>query len=146
MKVEDLDILRPQAKFIKIGGKDIDVSFIPCAITSDIDDLMEQLQKVSISDLIEDKDKEKDLTDTQKLELKNIRKKNIKEAFNISIKLCATFCEHKYPELDEEWFMNNTDAGQIQLFTASIKDALSRAYSGIRTDEKNLKAAKKQNH
>jgi hypothetical protein len=145
MKIEDLDVLRPEPKFIKIGGKEIDVSFIPCAITFDIDQIMEQLQNITSKDLMIDEEAEKDFTDEEKLEAKNLRNKKIKETFDLSIRLCSTFCQHKYPELDETYFMDECDAGQVRKFVEYIREALNRAYNGIEVGSKNLKAPKKKN-
>jgi hypothetical protein len=126
MKVEDLDILRPDPKMIRLGGKDIDVSFIPCAITCEIDSIIQELSTISQEDILSNEG-------------------TTKKAFDLSVKLCSTFCEHKYPELDEEWFMNNTDAKQLQKFSAAIRDALVKAYStGSEDEAKNLKAPKKK--
>ncbi len=124
MKVKDLDALRPESAYIKICDKEIDVSFIPCGITFDIDDIMQELGTMNQDDI------------------KNVPEKT-KRAFELSVKLCSTFCSHKYPELDEEWFYENADVLQIKVFTETIKDALTRAYAGIQASPKNSKAAKK---
>ena len=125
MKVQDLDVLRPEPRIVTIGGKGIDVSFIPCAITFDVDAVVREL-----SVLTQD-------------EIKNDPPKT-RRAFELSVKLCAIFCAYKYPELDEEWFLNNTNVNQIAAFAEAIKDALSKAYAGIEVDSKNLKAPRKK--
>ena len=38
--VIDLDILRPEQKLVKLGGHEIDLSFIPCGITFEIDQIV----------------------------------------------------------------------------------------------------------
>ena len=124
MKVIDLDILRPEAKMIHIGGKDIDVSFIPCGITFDVDTIIRELQNIDQNKLLENGEE-------------------TRRAFDLSIDLCVAFCSYKYPELNREWFMNNVDAKQIREFSSAIKDALVRAYD-IGDDAKNLKAPKKK--
>jgi hypothetical protein len=123
-KVLDLDVLRPQSKIIKLAGNEIDVSFIPCAITWDIDKIIVELASIGQEKLL-------------------ANGPETKRAFELSVQLCVVFCEHSFPEMDYEWFMKNTDANIIKEFSESIKDALTRAYSGIRTDGKNLKAARK---
>ena len=123
MEVKDLDVLRPESKIIRIGGKDIDVSFVPCGITFEVDDIIQELGKM---------DQTKIMTDPIEM----------KKAFNLSIDLCVVFCSHKYPELNADWFKENTDANQINAFSESIKEALARAYKGIENTGKNLKAAK----
>ena len=123
MKVLDLDTLRPESVFIKVGGKDIDVSFLPTAITWDVDKIIQELSTFDQDELLKNND-------------------NTKRAFDLSVKLCAVFCEHKYPELNEEYFLENCDANQIKIFVEAIKETLIKAYNGI--DLKNLQAAKKK--
>lgn len=125
MKVKDLDVLRPESKLIKLNGKEIDVSFIPCAITFDIDEIIKELSGITENDI-------------------RTNPEYTKKAFDLSIKLCAIFCQHNYPEMDEDWFRNNTDALQIKAFAESIKEALTRAYSGIEEYGKNAQAPKKK--
>jgi hypothetical protein len=123
MKVEDLDVLRPEARIIRIGGKDIDVSFIPCGITFDVDMIVQELSQMTMADLAENGEK-------------------TRRAFDLSVKLCAAFCSHKYPELDEEWFYENADARQIQAFSGAVKEALTRAYAGVENTSKNARAVR----
>jgi hypothetical protein len=126
MKIEDLDVLRPEARMLRIGGKDIDVSFIPCGITFEVDAIVGRLQ-------------------TMDVEKMTATSEETKEAFQLSVRLCSLFCSRKYPELNEEWFMDNADAQQIKLFSAAIKDALQRAYAGVGTsNSKNVGAPKKR--
>lgn len=126
MNVEDLDILRPEPRYLKLGNKEIDVSFIPCGITFDIDTILNELGVMTQEQIKTDPEKSR-------------------RAFELSIKLCATFCKHNYPEMDEEWFYKNTDAFQVKAFAEAIKDALVRAYSGIEGYQKNQTAPKKKN-
>lgn len=123
MKVEDLDILRPEPRLIKLGEKEIDVSFIPCGITFDVDTILNELGVMTQEEIKTDSVKSK-------------------RAFELSIKLCATFCKHSHPEMDEDWFYRNTDAYQVKAFAEAIKDALVRAYSGIEGYQKNQTAPK----
>jgi len=123
MIVENLDILRPTAKMLHIGGKDIDVSFIPCGITFDVDTIIRELQSI----------------DQKKIMMNG---EETKKAFDLSIDLCVAFCTFKYPELDKKWFMENTDAKQIKGFSSAIKDALINAYD-TGENVKNSKAPKK---
>jgi hypothetical protein len=46
--------------------------------------------------------------------------------------------------MNEEWFNDNVDALQIKKFTSTIQEALTRAYNGIQTNSKNLKAPRKK--
>lgn len=125
MIIQDLDVLRPESKFVKINGKQIDVSFIPCGITFDIDSIMQELGSMTQKEIESEPEK-------------------TKKAFDLSVKLCATFCEHNYPELNEKWFRNNTDALQIKAFADAIKTALTKAYAGIESYPKNAEAPESQ--
>ena len=124
MKVQDLDVLRPAPRMVRIGGKDVDVSFIPCGITFDIDDIMGKLRM---------------------FDRKNVESggETARQAFLLSVKLCATFCAFKYPELDEDWFMSNVSPQQLGQLTGAIQDALVQAYAGI-NESKNQTAAKRK--
>ena len=125
MKVEDLDVLRPEPRIVHIGGKDIDVSFVPCGITFDVDAIVRELQGMDQTKLLENGSE-------------------TKRAFELSVELCSVFCSHNYPELDKEWFFQNTDANQIKVFSTAIKDALIKAYAGIENNSKNQRAPKKK--
>jgi hypothetical protein len=125
MKVEDLDVLRPESRFIKLGDKEIDVSFIPCGITFEVDRIVQELSSINKDSLLENGD-------------------DTKRAFELSVKLCSLFCERKHPEMNEEWFNDNVDALQIKKFTSTIQEALTRAYNGIQANSKNLKAPRKK--
>jgi hypothetical protein len=52
-----------------------------------------------------------------------------RKAFELTLDLCALFCSVKHPELNKEWFKNNSDPTQIQLFADTIKDTLQRSYN-----------------
>jgi len=125
VKVEDLDVLRPEPHIVKLGNQEIDVSFIPCGITFDIDTILGELGKMTQDDIKENPEK-------------------TKRAFELSIQLCATFCKHNNPEMDEKWFMDNTDAMQVKAFSEAIKEALTRAYAGIEAYPKNQTALKRK--
>jgi len=119
MEVFDLDILKPKSRKVKLAGKEIDVSFIPCGITFQIDQVSRDLanidqEKIAIND------------DTE-----------IKKAFDLAIKLCCIFCTVKYPDMDEKWFKENVNAAQVQLFASHIKQALIESYKGVEEYGKN---------
>ena len=125
MKVEDLDILRSEPRKLIIGGKEIDVSFIPCGVTFEVDAIVRELQNIDQNEILKNGEA-------------------TKRAFELSVELCAAFCKYQYPELDKDFFMSKTDVNQIKAFSAAIKDALVKAYAGIETSPKNLKAPKKK--
>ena len=111
MRIEDLDILRPEPRLVKLGGNEIDVSFIPCAITFELDRIMGELSKIS----------QEDVTANSEV---------TRRAFDLSIDLCVAFCSHKHPDMDREWFMENVDAGQVRVFALAVREALQKAYAG----------------
>ena len=115
--IVDLDILKPPKKIIKLGGVQIDVSFVPCGITGEIDSLVRKLSEY-------DENKLKD-------------EKSSKEALDIIIKLCSTFASFKNPELSEKWFRENVEMPQINAFVSLIKEALIRSYAGVEQYGKN---------
>lgn len=122
--VIDLDILRPEEKIIKIGGKEIDISFIPCALTFDIDEIVRDLSKLNLA-----KVQKNDGAETKK-------------AFDLSIKLCSIFCVRQHPECTEKWFQEKTSVQQVQKFAEEIKSLLTLAYAGAEEYGKNAEAVK----
>ena len=110
--VIDLDILRPERRIVTIAQKEIDVSFIPCGITFDIDRITFELQKIP----------EKKIKDGGE---------ECRKAFDLTIELCAAFTSHLYPEMDKTWFSRNADAVQINAFANAIKEALVASYKGV---------------
>ena len=115
--VLDLDVLRPKDARVVLGGNDIDVSFIPLALTWDINDLLTQSSAL----------------DQEKLNANDTDE--VKKAFNLSVTMCAIFCVHQYPEMDEAWFEQHASLGDITALGVKIREALVRAYEGI--DPKN---------
>jgi len=122
--VLDLDVLRPEKRIVRIGGHDIDVSFVPLAITWDVDELVRELMQYG--------DQEEVAKDAEKT----------KAVLKLSCKLCAVFSSWQYPELDEKWFENNMDAAQLNMFVPKIQETLERSYNGIEAYQKNGEAAK----
>ena len=117
-EVIDLDILRPKPKIIKLGGHENDVSFIPCALTFEVDRLSRELVGL-------------DLTEVEK------GGKEAEKAFGLAIDLCVTFCSAKYPDMTKDWFMQNTDPFQINKLADTIQVTLQRSYAGAEAYGKN---------
>ena len=115
--VLDLDVLRPKDERVVLGGNEIDVSFIPLALTWDINELLTQSGAL----------------DQEKLNVNDTAE--VKKAFALSVKMCAVFCAHQFPEMDEAWFEKNASLGDITALGIKIREALVRAYEGI--DPKN---------
>lgn len=125
MIVEDLDILRPTPRMVHLGGEDIDVSFIPCGVTFEVDKLVRSLATLDMEKVQEGGEE-------------------TKKALDISIDLCAAFCTYKHPDFTPEWFRGNVDNKQIERFANAIKEALMKAYEGAQTDSKNAVAPKRK--
>ena len=122
--IVDLDVLRPEPRFIKLGGKEIDVSFVPCAITFDLEQIVQEMAKLTAADLTEGSGPA------------------AKRGFDLAVQLCALFCQRKQPEMTAEWFMDNTDAGQVGVFAEAIKVAIVRSYEGVNRYQRNPSRAK----
>ena len=118
-KVVDLDILRPEKRMIKLNGKTIDVSFIPLAISFEVDELLNKLSQLKADEKGE------------------MDKPTMKEAFDLTIELCAFFACVKDPDMNAEWFKKNVSAEQINSFANEIKEALNRSYKGLEEYGKN---------
>ena len=125
-EVVDLDVLRPPPQIAKLGGNEIDLSFVPCALTFEVDRLANELAGLDIDEVNKGGDE-------------------AQRAFNIAIELCATFCEWKYPEMDKEWFQSNTDPVQINKLSEMIQSTLQRSYAGAEAYGKNPEAARESN-
>ena len=123
METLDLDILRPEKRLVKIGGQTIDLSFIPCGITFEVDKLVREISMYTEKELNEDRAK-------------------AAIAFELSVKLCATFSTVKHPELDEEWWLENADVIQINQFVYAVQEALVKAYKGIEVPQTATKKVK----
>lgn len=124
MIIEDLDLLRPEPRAIKLAGKEIDVSFIPVAITFDVDRILRELNKLGVIDPEQDDGA-------------------MRKAFDLSVELCVLFCEHNHPEMDSDWFYENVDAVQVKAFTSAIREALVRAYEKVTGGPKNAEAPRR---
>jgi len=118
MNVIDLDILRPEPQIVKLKGREIDVSFVPCGITFDLDEIVQQLVK------LDEKTIQNDVKEAHR-------------AFDLGLRLCAIFCRPKYPDMDEAWFSDNCSAGQVQQFVSAIQSALMKVYAGVEAHAKN---------
>jgi len=118
MEIIDLDILRPEKRVLRIATKEIDVSFIPTGLTFDIDNIVIEMSKLDQKKLPGDPEE-------------------VKKAFNLTVELCALFCSWKNPELTQEWFMENTDAKQLNILAQEIRKTLNQSYAGIEAYGKN---------
>ena len=110
-EVVDLDALRPTEITVKLGGNEIDVSYMPCGITFEVDEIVKRLTAY-------------DMATVQK------GGKETDEVFDIALELCSVFCSHKHPEMTVKWFEENTDPLQVNRLATIIQETLARAYQG----------------
>ena len=123
-EVVDLDILRPPPKIVKLAGKEIDISYVPCAITWDIDGI--------VNDML--------VLDQQAIATEP-RGKDARKAFDLAIDLCVAFCSWKHPDMDKDWFVKNVDPRQVNMLATTIQETLRKSYEGIEAYSGNLTAA-----
>ena len=123
MEVLDLDLLRPEQKIIKLGGKEIDVSFIPCGITFEVDRITREIGALDFEKVQEGGD------ETEK-------------AFKLSMQLCAVFCQINNPEMDEAWFKRHANPQQVNALVTEIKSTLYKGYEQVQGYQGNAPAAK----
>ena len=117
-EVLDLDVLRPEAKVVKLAGKKIDVSYIPCGITFDLNDL---------------------IVASAGLDMAEVKKggAEAKKGFDIALQMCALLCSVKYPDLTLEWFRANTSPAQILALSNVIKATLTSSLESVEGYQKN---------
>jgi len=119
--IHDLDILRPAPEYVKLAGKEIDISFIPSGIAIDITTLQDEMRK---------------LTDTP-AKLKKIQDggEEMAKSFDIAAELCAKITSSQHKEMDKEWLLKNTDVIQIKILMEYITKAVFKSFESIEDDE-----------
>jgi len=124
--IHDLDILRPKPEYVKLGGKEIDISFIPSGVALDIIKLREELEA---------------LTNTPE-KLKNIESGGdvALRSFEISAELCASITRNQHPEMTKEWLLKNTDMFQLKALIEHITQAVFRSLEAGGIETKNQTA------
>jgi len=117
----DLDVLRPQPEYVLLGGKKIDISFIPSGIAMDMMALQDELAK---------------LTSTpEKLKKVAAGGKVAGRTFEIAAELCAAITSSQYPEMDKDWLLKNTDVLQIKALMELVTTAAARSLDSAEDDE-----------
>lgn len=108
--IHDLDVLRPRPEYVRLGGKDIDISFIPSGVAIDIMSIQQELQK---------------LTGTPE-KMKKIKAggAEAKRSFEIAAELCAAITQVQHPEMDKEWLLIHTDVLQIKALMDFVTKAV----------------------
>jgi len=119
--IHDLDILRPKPEYVHLGGKDIDVSFIPSGIAMEILGLQSELQG---------------LTDTpDKLAKVQAGGEAARRTFEIAAELCAAITKSQHPEMDKEWLLKHTDVLQIKALMEYVTKAVFRSLESAEEPE-----------
>lgn len=121
--VIDLDVLRPEPRMLLLAGRQIDVSFVPAGVTFELEALVREMSGLNAEQVQEGGEA-------------------ARRGFELAIDLCVLFCRRKFPDMDREWFLSNTDAGQLGAFAAAVKDALVRSYEGVNRYQRNPRKAK----
>jgi hypothetical protein len=117
-QVQDLDILRPKTRNVKIGGREFDLSFIPVGITYEVDEIVRQIVKLDLKELAKNGEE-------------------TKKGLDLSVKLCVTFLQFKDPTCDMSWFLANVSPIQTEKLANIIQETLQESYKGIQKYGKN---------
>lgn len=119
--IHDLDVLRPKPEYVRLAGKDIDVSFIPAGIAMDIMGMQQELR---------------DLTGTpEKLKKIEAGGKEARRSFEIAAELCAAITKSQHSEMDREWLLANTDVMQIKALMDHVTKAVFRSLEAAEDPE-----------
>ncbi len=117
----DLDVLRPQPEYVLLGGKKIDISFIPAGVAMDAMGLQDELNK---------------LTNTpEKMKKVAAGGTPAKRTFEIAAEICAAITSCQYPEMDKDWLLKNTDVAQIKALVEYVTIAVAGSLEGAEDDE-----------
>jgi len=117
-EIKNLDLLKPEAHSIKLLGKDIDLSFMPCGIVFDINDVVNELAVLTT-------DKTDELAEGGRI---------ARKAFELTVKLCAIVTESQYPELTAEYLQNHMSIRQLESFAGEIRGLLDRELAAVGGD------------
>ena len=115
--VYDLDILRPTPEYVLLGGKKIDISFVPSGIALDIMAMQQELQ---------------DLTGTpEKLRKIEAGGKEAIESFQVAASICAKITGTQHKDMTKEWLLKNTNVVQLKQLIEHITNAVSKSLESI---------------
>ena len=116
--VKNLDLLKPEAHSVELMGKVIDLSFMPCGIVFDISDVVNELAQLTA-------DKTDELSEGGNV---------AREAFELTVKLCAIVTESQHPELTMKYLQAHMSIRQIADLAAEIRGLLDRELEAVGGD------------
>ncbi len=115
--VYDLDILRPAPEYVLLGGKKIDISFVPSGIAIDIMAIQQELE---------------DLTGTpEKLKKIEAGGQEAIESFQLAASICAKITGAQHKDMTKEWLLKNTNVVQLKQLIEHITNAVSKSLESI---------------
>lgn len=121
--VYDLDILRPPPEYVKLAGKQIDISFIPSGIAIDFLTMQRKLSELADTD--------------EKIKKLDNGEKESKGSWEIIAGLCAKITESQYPEMNKEWLLKNTNVDQLSVLMERISIAIKKSLKMEEDEGKN---------
>jgi len=119
--IYDLDLFRQSQVYVRLGGKQIDISFIPSGIAIDIMKLQTELMSLTNSG--------------EKLKRMEAGGDEAQRGFEIAAELCAAITKNQHPEMDKDWLMQNTDIVQIKALMDHVTKAVFRSLQSVEDDE-----------
>ena len=100
-----------------LGGKKIDISFVPSGIAIDIMAMQQELQ---------------DLTGTpEKLRKIEAGGKEAIESFQVAASICAKITGTQHKDMTKEWLLKNTNVVQLKQLIEHITNAVSKSLESI---------------
>lgn len=130
--IHDLDVLRPKPEFVRLGGMDVDVSFIPSGVAMDAMAMQQELVQ---------------LTGTPG-KLKKIEEggSEARRSFELAAELCSAITKAQHPEMDKDWLLVHTDVRQLRALMEHITKAVFHSLEGVEDEElKKQQAAEAKN-
>jgi hypothetical protein len=119
-KIHDLDVLRPKAEYVKLAGKQIDISFIPSGVALDLMELRQELEEMSNT--------------PDKLEEIEKGGEAAKKSFEVAAELCAKITQNQHEEMTREWLLKNTNVQQMKALVEHVTNAVFGSLGGGEDD------------
>lgn len=119
--IQDLDVLRPTPEYVRLGGKDIDISFVPAGVAIDILGLQDQMTELAGSD-----DAVERLTKDRDASLR---------LFDLQAEYCAKLTSAQFPEMDKDWLLKHTSVRQLKILIARVTSAVTRSLAAVEDEE-----------